>query len=573
MTINYCDNCEQLIGNLEISFDYHGHIVCLKCKSILDKEAADMSTSSQYLLNEIPEVVERHSSLNKSYIRKHWCGELSLAVSFWINLFLLNVIIMVVWALLGYSEILKNPLIAARVVISYLIGIFAIVYPWQIIGLWRSSNRHIRFNGKHFWARTAQVLVVLGFIVTLSSITTNWPICESMFRIAFEIDEYKNPTLTLVKNDTFIHLQGYLNYGVSKKVSIILKNNPGIEGIILDSMGGWIYEGRELSKLIFSYDLNTYSIKGCYSAATIAFIAGKKRYLGVGANLAFHQYKMGYKSLVAFSDMKNEQANDMLIFRQQGVKEEFLKKLFDAAPDDLWYPTIDEMLNAGVIHGIINPSILLPMENASTFSVNDIENILLRYPVFNTIKKYEPNTYNKIKLSLSDQIEKGAESVEIQRSVADIIAPIGLAALSRTSDDALIQYAHIFIEIFKKLKEVDPIICMKAIYPEQYGSANYAKYLSVDDLNLMLEVMNKIIIDAYEKFNPPVDTKDAELLMEKLILMLGEDSNYIDLKDLHNKADYGRHCDVIIKFFEIINKEDRVSACNFLRYIFSSNKD
>src|SRR2546423_560451 len=29
--------------------------------------------------------------------------------------------------------------------------------------------------------------------------------------------------------------------------------------------GGYIYEGRELSKLIFTYGLDTYSLKGCYS--------------------------------------------------------------------------------------------------------------------------------------------------------------------------------------------------------------------------------------------------------------------------------------------------------------------
>jgi len=28
-----------------------------------------------------------------------------------------------------------------------------------------------------------------------------------------------------------------------------LSDNPDIKGIILDSIGGWIYEGRELSKI------------------------------------------------------------------------------------------------------------------------------------------------------------------------------------------------------------------------------------------------------------------------------------------------------------------------------------
>ena len=69
-----------------------------------------------------------------------------------------------------------------------------------------------------------------------------------------------NYRLTLERNDTLIHLQGELNWGVSKEVSKILKYNLGIEGIILDSTGGRIYEGRELAKLISATE-PTYQLK------------------------------------------------------------------------------------------------------------------------------------------------------------------------------------------------------------------------------------------------------------------------------------------------------------------------
>ena len=217
-------------------------------------------------------------------------------------------------------------------------------------------------------------------IGTLLNLNSYWPTYKSCFRLAFVKDESESYTLKLEKNDTLIHLQGGLSFGVSKEVSKILKKNPRIEGIILDSIGGRIYEGRELAKLISAYGLDTYSLKGCYSAATIAFIAGENRFLGMEANLGYHQYQMDYEGLDAYVDMEEEQAKDLLLFQQQGVKSEFIERLFETSHDDLWYPTVDEMLDAGVIHGIVNPSDLLPIEYG--FTSKEIALLKLsRYPI------------------------------------------------------------------------------------------------------------------------------------------------------------------------------------------------
>ena len=79
------------------------------------------------------------------------------------------------------------------------------------------------------------------------------------------------------------------------------------------------------------------------------------------------------------------------------------------------------------------------------------------------------------------------------------------------------------------------------------------------------------IIDAYEKNNPTVDTEAAELLLEKLRLELGEYADYLELGGLQNKDDYKRHCDAVIKLYELILKEDKTTAGNALRYMFSQN--
>ncbi len=575
MALKRCQNCEQIIGNLEESYFYQGHVVCKNCKNILDKEATHLSSSKQKSLNETSEIVERNPSPKISYIRKHWRGELSLAVSYWINFFLLGVIVGLFRTLLLDSEMIENPVIATRVTIIFSAFSILIIYPWQIIGLWRSCTNHMQKSGKRFWARTAQVVVVLGIFGTLVNLASYWPIYRDFYRIGFGKDEYANYALKLEKNNTLIHLQGGLGFGVSKEVSKILKKNPEIEGIILDSIGGRIYEGRELAKLISAYELDTYSFKGCYSAATIAFIAGEKRFLGIGANLGYHQYQMDYEGLDAYIDIKEEQAKDLLLFRQQGVKSEFIERLFETSHDDLWYPTVDEMLDAGVIHGIVNPSDLLPMEYGFTSkeiaeASLEIEEAFLDILLYKTIKQYDPDTYREIMVVIEELIKKGASLIEVQRAGANIIEPLAFTAMPRTSDEALIQFVQTFVVTLKKLREVDPILGLKVLYPKQYGSVSFSEYLSDDETNLMLEALNKIIVDAYEKNNPPVDTEAAELLMYELVLKLGEYADYLELEGLQNTDDYGRHCDAVIKLYENILEEDKIAAGNILRYMFSS---
>jgi hypothetical protein len=506
-----------------------------------------------------------------NYIYKHWRGELSLAVSFWINFFLLNVALRLFAVWFTQSTPVKHPVIASRIIIIYLILFLVICYPWQIIGLWRACNRHIKESGKNLWARTAQVLVILGFLGTLANLNLSWPTYKEIYQLGFEKDEFANYKLELKQNNSLIHLQGGLGFGVSKEVARLLKKHPDVKGIILDSYGGRIYEGRELSKLILIYGLDTYSLKGCYSAATTAFIAGKNRFLGTGANLAFHQYYMGYKNLGVFVDMEKEQEEDLRIFQRQGVKREFIEKLFNTPHNDLWYPSVDEMLDAGVIHGIINPSDITPVEyQVSSNDINDINEAFLNISVYKTIQQYEPETYQKIMAELDEQIKKGATRIELQQTVASHLKVLVTRTMSRSSDEALIRFVQVLIDSLKKLEEKDPILCLKNLYPQQYGTVDISKYLSNDEMMPMMDTLSSIIVDAYEKNNPPVDTQAAEALLIKLRLQLGEDVEYLEPQNLQNSAQYKRACDAAIKFYELILTEEKEEAGNILRYIFSS---
>jgi hypothetical protein len=90
-----------------------------------------------------------------NYISRHWRGELSLPVSYWINGFLLLITLYVLTA----SAIADSPwqvkLFGASV---GMVGI-PIIAVWQLIGIYRSAK--VRAG---FWAGMARLCVGFGWL-------------------------------------------------------------------------------------------------------------------------------------------------------------------------------------------------------------------------------------------------------------------------------------------------------------------------------------------------------------------------------------------------------------------------
>lgn len=500
-----------------------------------------------------------------NYIYKHWRGELSLTISFWINIVLLNLVIRLTRYYLKSYDIIENPIIIAREIIIFSAFIFFILYPWQIIGLWRCCNNHIKKNGRRFWARTSQVIIIFAVIFLFAGLKYQWPNYKKHLMICFEKDdEFGICNLTMEKNNTLIHLEGNLSNGTSNKVVHLLKKYPKIEGIMLDSSGGSTYEGRALSKIISAYDINTYSSTVCYSAAATAFMGGKNRFLIRGANLGFHQPSLGSKKL-ADAKTKKEEEKETLIFQQHGVKKEFTDKMFNTPPDDLYFPKYSELLKQGVVHKVIFYSEIIPEANQT--GTNDFNDVSLNGAVFEIIRQYEPNTYKMIKELLNKEIKNGADKEYQEYIKASFKKRVTEQNLSRTSDEAIIRYIREKINNLKKIEVNESFICLKIICPEEYGYSNIFKYIKP---NQILNVIDDVIIDAYKKHNPAIDDKVAELLLKKLYNELGTDANNLNInnQDLKNSKQYKQYCDIVFKFYELILSEDKTKAGNLLRYLY-----
>jgi len=284
------------------------------------------------------------------YLRQHWRGNLSLTRAFWVNLVLLFILLGILERFL-FPPYIENESAVTTAVIAYFIVVKLIVYPWQVVGVLRTCDLRIKSDTGRSWATAAQIALVVSLAVTLLATIETWQSLQ-LFKRDMQLREVSSPeplySLDLIEQETLIHLRGPFQIGITNRVADLIERYPEITGIILDSEGGQIYEGRGLARLIRDNNLQTFSLEQCLSSCTTAFVAGTTRTLGINARLGFHQYKT--YSLIPSIDVVAEQSKDMAIFVEQGVSPEFLEKIFIHPPNSMWWPEIGELINAGVVH-------------------------------------------------------------------------------------------------------------------------------------------------------------------------------------------------------------------------------
>jgi hypothetical protein len=289
------------------------------------------------------------------YFTKHWRGEHSLAKSYWINTWLLSIVltfVLVFWMTFSGNE---SPVFYSRVALLITFVIYFVIYPWQVIGLWRSANNTTANTGRTFWPRFVKFLIIIGLLGSFSAEIQDKEFYKQLYYDAFELSKAKNYDVS-VKNNILI-VNGDLDYGISDQVKKLLKSNESIKFVTLNSNGGLLYEANLLSKIILLNSLNTYTNKGCYSACTIAFIAGNKRYINKKARLGFHQYKIARPNArvdkLTLLSLLEDQQEDAKFFQKRGVGKHFTDRMYKFEADNMWYPSIFDLEYYGVVHTVI----------------------------------------------------------------------------------------------------------------------------------------------------------------------------------------------------------------------------
>tara|TARA_R110002167_G_scaffold204810_1_gene408951 strand:- start:797 stop:1717 length:921 start_codon:yes stop_codon:yes gene_type:complete len=291
-----------------------------------------------------------------TYLRSHWQGQQTLARSFWVNLVLLRAFILLletVTRLPAEAGSWRGQLLA----LAYFFVFHVVVYAWQVVGVVRACDRYHAGYGSVAVTWAVHLGLVLTAMFTLANVFASFQVSflkidDDLLSVTWEREREARYALTVSDDGTRAMLNGSLELGIGKKLAALLQRYPGIATLTLESLGGNIYEGRGVAKLILQHDLDTYVSGTCASACTTAFIAGAKRMLGPGGRLGFHSYRIDAGYQVPFADPAGEQRTDRAFYEARGIDPGFLDRAFTTPAHGLWYPEQQELLDAGVVHRI-----------------------------------------------------------------------------------------------------------------------------------------------------------------------------------------------------------------------------
>lgn len=191
---------------------------------------------------------------------------------------------------------------------------------------------------------TGYFLAACLVVVNLADIPTTGVATQTTIQHAFvpvEIISDKN-------NNTRAYLNGTINPFTPERLQTFFASNRQIKTLTLTSEGGHVLAARTISTMILQLKLNTHVEQHCYSSCTLIYISGAKRTAGENARLGFHRYQYSAGKTL-YEEVQVQQEKDAAIFSGQGVKDQFISRIFDTSPDDLWLPSIAELESGGVV--------------------------------------------------------------------------------------------------------------------------------------------------------------------------------------------------------------------------------
>jgi len=302
----------------------------------------------------------RRSGTITGYLLDHWRGRQSLAWSFWVNLVALRA------AILGLDRFtrppfLEDPLLVAAVTVAFFLVFHVAVFAWQLVGVVRACDAYQSHSGASSLMLVTYVGIVGVLALTLTSAAQAFlllfqePEGEPEY-LAWERERAARYSLAAdVGDPTLLRFSGTFELGVTKKLRALLEADSAIRGIVLDSPGGHVYEGRGTANLILRHGLDTFVFGQCSSACTTAFIAGRTRVLGPEGRLGFHQHWMDADYPVYLVDEAAEMKKDLAFYEAQGIAPAFREQVFVTPHDGLWFPGAEELIAAGVVHRVAEP--------------------------------------------------------------------------------------------------------------------------------------------------------------------------------------------------------------------------
>ena len=464
----------------------------------------------------------------KNYIKRHWRGELSLAKAFWVNGALLGMAMNFLFGVFNYAGLTDGMHWQARVAVVILLpAILITVGVWQIVGIWRSAENYTRSKFLPFLVKFIMGMNALALVVTPFAILAQLQILlGGILTPTYQVDVSDDRKTLLIS--------GEINLGISDDIEQLLEQHRGVTRVQLSSIGGDLDESYRVQDIIQLHRLDTYVEDYCYSACTLVFIAGRNRVISSDAVLGFHQYEMSLKTRESDAMAQRMQNKDAVYFRNRGVTQAFTNKMFQAANDDMWEPTREELLQAGVVHRIHNI----------------VEEELLNLPAFQIIAARKPAEFQQLVEEI-DAVPRDEDAPDIVAAmVQNFTLNMRIEALASAPDKLVIENIRQELAMYKALNAAQPLLCVQALYPQNFGFVSSAQLAPYIDQAAADQLLLDVLESGLGQPTAIIDYTPAEDDLVEILMIMGERADPLRTDIPDNTEGYRAHCASLIELYE-----------------------
>jgi hypothetical protein len=396
----------------------------------------------------------------RSWLLRHWRGELPLGVSYWaIGMLGGNLAqAILLGAARGEVEAASLSLRAvATLQLGALAGVAAL-QAWINVGIWRSANRHEARGGGAFWAVAAQVMVLVGML-SLAGLCASSGALErwsELVTLARGKDPMPPVQIARGPDGHSLLLMGALGSGSAQLLERALAAAPAVRALHLDSQGGRLFEGKAIAQEVRRHGLDTFVESQCASACTIAFLAGRDRGATADAKIGFHS-----ASLAGVDGSDPEGTEDMLaIYRAAGMPESFLARVRATPHSQMWYPTREELVASHVVTRVSQGGESAVLSMAGVHSAAAYRQLLLSQPLWAAVEAQFPGTLDRAVAAGWSLHERGGADDRVITASREVVTALVPRALAAASGEHLDAYNRLVID------EIDAAL---ALGPESCG--------------------------------------------------------------------------------------------------------
>jgi len=461
------------------------------------------------------------STHKSSIIVKHWRGDCSLVFSFWIIGVSVSFCAI---ALLHMTSSIFNirplsPQFAGALVLGWYF-IYTPVAIWQLTGIWRSAGKHKVGGGNEAWAILSKLIVVLSIAVaTLYISSQQLPLIKESYNLLVGIDTTPPYELRILNSGQELELSGGMPFGTTSAVTRLLDSTPTIQIIHLNSTGGRLNEAYMLYNLIAERGLATYTSCECISACTIAFLAGKERYLSDSGRLGFHRGTVGGSEGDFASELDNMVRTTLL---QHGASVDFIDRALSTPADQVWYPSNDELIDANVITATVDARYFGFSGVSQWREAHKLEEEILDSPLFSALSKHDPANYDRVRDVLIEGIQEGRAMINIQNDIRSILITDLLPIyLVNAPDNAIVNYMHTQLNEIAYLANINPKSCAYLVFPQLADSLpDLQRILPADMQSDDIDALAEVIVGALTNPHSCSYTTQVESDLESVITNL-----------------------------------------------------